>query len=67
MARFVATMAAGEKKSDVAITAYTTGNAAADVEINVNDATVTSKHQLVQMLEDMTNAIRDDDTGYPPV
>lgn len=67
MARFKATMAVGEKKSDVAIAVYVTGNASADVEVNVNDATVTTMRQLVQVLEDIINAIRDDETGYPPV
>lgn len=67
MARFVAKMAVGKKKSDVAITAYTTGDAAADIEINVDDATVLNTGQLVGMLTDMINAIRDDKTGYPPV
>ena len=64
MARFKGTMAFGNIKEDIAVASYTTGNASADLEINVNSAVFTSSHSLIIALEHMMNMILDSD--YPP-
>ena len=66
MARFKTPMAFGNIKEDITSVAYTTGDATADVELNVDTAVVKTKGDLILMLEHLTNAIRDDKDGYPP-
>jgi len=64
MARFKLTMALGEQKQDIAEAAYTTGDATADIEINVDSAVFTDSGQLFLALELMQQKILDED--FPP-
>lgn len=64
MARFKIPMTFGDQKEDLAPAVYTTGDATADVELNVDSAVVLNSGVLVSMLEDLKNRILDSD--YPP-
>lgn len=64
MARFKLTMALGEQKQDIVEAVYTTGDATANIEVNVDSAVIKNSGDLFLVLGLMQQKILDED--YPP-